>query len=42
MMFECENAADVLRYFDDFIADAPREYGGFLVNPEILDLIRGA
>jgi FAD/FMN-containing dehydrogenase len=29
MMFEVEDAADVLQYFDGFIADAPREYGGF-------------
>ena len=29
MAFECDDAADVLRYFRDFIADAPREYGGF-------------
>jgi FAD/FMN-containing dehydrogenase len=29
MAFECEDAADVLRYFNGFIADAPREYGGF-------------
>jgi FAD/FMN-containing dehydrogenase len=29
MMFECADAADVLRYFSRFIADAPREYGGF-------------
>jgi FAD/FMN-containing dehydrogenase len=29
MMFECADAADVLRFFDGFIADAPREYGGF-------------
>jgi FAD/FMN-containing dehydrogenase len=29
MLFERADAADVLRYFRDFIADAPREYGGF-------------
>jgi Berberine and berberine like len=29
MLFECDDAADVLRYFRGFIADAPREYGGF-------------
>jgi FAD/FMN-containing dehydrogenase len=29
MAFECDDAADVLRYFRGFIADAPREYGGF-------------
>jgi FAD/FMN-containing dehydrogenase len=29
MAFECDDAADVLRYFNGFIADAPREYGGF-------------
>jgi FAD/FMN-containing dehydrogenase len=29
MVFEREGAADLFRYFDRFIADAPREYGGF-------------
>jgi len=29
MVFEVDDAADVLRYFRGFIADAPREYGGF-------------
>jgi FAD/FMN-containing dehydrogenase len=29
MAFERDDAADVLRYFDGFIAEAPREYGGF-------------
>jgi FAD/FMN-containing dehydrogenase len=29
MAFECDDAADVLRYFHGLIADAPREYGGF-------------
>jgi hypothetical protein len=29
MVFEHEGAADLFRYFDRFIADAPREYGGF-------------
>jgi FAD/FMN-containing dehydrogenase len=29
MLFERDDAADVLRYFRGFIADAPREYGGF-------------
>ncbi len=29
MAFECDDAADVLRYFRGFIADAPGEYGGF-------------
>jgi FAD/FMN-containing dehydrogenase len=29
MMFEVEDAADILRYFNGFISDAPREYGGF-------------
>jgi FAD/FMN-containing dehydrogenase len=29
MAFEVADAADVLRYFDAFIADAPRGYGGF-------------
>jgi FAD/FMN-containing dehydrogenase len=29
LLFEPEDAQDVLRYFRDFIADAPREYGGF-------------
>jgi FAD/FMN-containing dehydrogenase len=29
MMFEVEDAAGILRYFNDFISDAPREYGGF-------------
>jgi FAD/FMN-containing dehydrogenase len=29
MFFEPDDAAAVMRYFRDFIADAPREYGGF-------------
>ena len=29
MLFERAAAADLFRYFRDFIADAPREYGGF-------------
>ena len=29
MLFERDDAADVLRYFRGFIADAPREYGAF-------------
>ena len=29
LAFECDDAADVLRYFRGFIAGAPREYGGF-------------
>jgi FAD/FMN-containing dehydrogenase len=29
MLFELDDAENVLRYFDDFIADAPREYGGY-------------
>lgn len=29
LLFETEDAPDILRYFRDFIADAPREYGGF-------------
>jgi FAD/FMN-containing dehydrogenase len=29
MFFEIADAAALLRYFRDFIADAPREYGGF-------------
>jgi FAD/FMN-containing dehydrogenase len=29
MLFEREDAADVLRYFRGFIADAPREFGGY-------------
>ena len=29
MLFERDDAADVLRYFRGFIADAPREFGGY-------------
>ena len=29
MFFELSDGPDVLAYFDDFIRDAPREYGGF-------------
>jgi hypothetical protein len=29
MMFELDDTESVLRNFDDFIADAPREYGGY-------------
>jgi FAD/FMN-containing dehydrogenase len=29
LLFEPGDAEDILRYFRDFIADAPREYGGF-------------
>jgi FAD/FMN-containing dehydrogenase len=29
MLFELEDAADVLRHYRSFIADAPREYGGY-------------
>jgi FAD/FMN-containing dehydrogenase len=29
LFFEIDDAAAVLRYFDDYIKDAPREYGGF-------------
>ncbi len=29
MFFELSDAAEILRFFREFIADAPREYGGF-------------
>lgn len=29
MLFELDDSQDVLRFFDEFISDAPREYGGF-------------
>ncbi|MEX1264798.1 MAG: FAD-binding oxidoreductase [Actinomycetota bacterium] len=29
MFFELDNAGDVLRWYREFIADAPREFGGF-------------
>ena len=29
LLFEVEDAGEILRYFREFIADAPRQYGGF-------------
>ena len=29
MFFEIDDATTLLRYFREFIKDAPREYGGF-------------